>query len=390
MKDRSLLYLLLSRIRQMDVWQSNLEFADELKSSLKVSQENDRFLITWHQADKEFSHDVPGDMFQFYVRGDVEKASGTGLRRMNWDQAEKILLQIAEISGIRVEQRFRPDVLGTSVAVDRVDTHPQIVIVVLGLLVSVVALAAAGPRFAVWSGGLAIALCYLAAFHRYTLLQWPVHWIELVVVAAGALLPCYLMFNPAPAALLAIVLVLMTNAELRGSRASLLEWAIPAALAGTLVFAIGRLGWIPVIVISIFALAIGKVLPARFSRPAMFTVVVASAAVAVTATFVPLETPHEVSQLTLMASTINYLLVAIFAIYATLGWIVGQQFLIFPWLGNAIIFATFAIFSFANNMGAGELSALGFAGYALFAVARLLRALVKTRRRSPVKDGGAR
>ena len=165
MKDRSLLHLLLARLRQL-AWHASSgerEFVENLQNNLKVEQDGDWFLISWRWQNKEHELNVPGAAFQFYGRGDVaQQPTRRGGRLKNWQQAEDVLRRIAEISGAGLPADRRPGSLNTIVS-ERVDrsSRQHLLIVVPGLLAGFLAFALTQFEIGVWTGVAAIALSYL-------------------------------------------------------------------------------------------------------------------------------------------------------------------------------------------------------------------------------------
>ena len=377
MKDRSLFHLMMARLRQLahDDPAGAPSLARDLQQTLQIEQNGDWYLVKWRWQGKGYDLGIPGDTFHFYVRGDTGAGSARrDLRAANWRQAEAALRRIAQISGAELPQDRRPGALGASTMAAVEDPIPPARVLVPGLLAGIVALVVAGSAMALWTAIVAVALCYLNELRRHSFLQRPVHWLDAGMIAAGAVAPAVLGAVPVAPGLLALALALFARAELAGTRATILDWLVPGAVAGALVLVLGPLGWIPVAELIVFVLLIHMLVPNRLALAPALAGAGAAAAVgviaAVLATLLPEQTPAAGAAAPALAWTIVGMLAFCFAF----GWIFGQQVLLLPWLGFAVIGSTCLALLVSGSAASRTVSFMAFAGYGISMCAELLRA----------------
>ena len=200
------------------------------------------------------------------------------------------------------------------------------------------------------------------------------HWLEPVVTSAGVLSSAVFAAIPIGTALMAVALALFTRAEFRGVKASVYEWAVPGVVMGALIFVFGSIGWIPVVFIATFILSSYASLPNRLG--AMSAVVAASAVIGVaTAAFIyspiVLDIPSTSQP---VENWLAWTIVFIFALLFLFGWVFGQQFLLFPWIGFGMIAATGLGLLLGNGAAGAVASFTAFLGYGICGIGRLLYA----------------
>jgi hypothetical protein len=377
MKDRSLFHLMMARLRQLDRGDpaGAPSLARDLQQTLQIEQNGDWFLVKWRWQGKGYDLGIPGDTFHFYVRGDTgREPARRDVRAENWRQAEAALRRIAQISGTELPQDRRPGSLATSTMEALEDPVPSARVLIPGLLAGIVALVVAGTAMAVWTATVAVALCYLNELRRHSFLQRPVHWLDAGVIAVGALAPAVLGVVPVAPGLLALALALLARAELAGAGATTVDWLVPGAVAGALVLVLGPLGWIPVAELIVLVLLIHLVVPNRLALAPALAGAGAAAAVgaiaAVLATLPPGQTPAAVAAEPALA----WAIVGMFAFCFAFGWIFGQQVLLLPWLGFAVIGSTCLALMVAGSTASLAVSFMAFTGYGVSMCAELLRA----------------
>ncbi len=377
MKDRSLFHLMMARLRQLDRGDpaGAPSLARDLQQTLQIEQNGDWFLVKWRWQGKGYDLGIPGDTFHFYVRGDTgREPARRDVRAENWRQAEAALRRIAQISGTELPQDRRPGTLSASTMEALEDPVPPARVLIPGLLAGIVAFVVAGTAMAIWTAIVAVALCYLNELRRHSFLQRPVHWLDAGVIAVGALAPAVLGVVPVAPGLLALALALLARAELAGAGATTVDWLVPGAVAGALVLVLGPVGWIPVAELIVFVLLIHVLVPNRLALAPALAGAGAAAAVgaiaAVLATLLPEQTPAAVAAEPALA----WAIVGMFAFCFAFGWIFGQQVLLLPWLGFAVIGSTCLALMVAGSTASRAVSFMAFAGYGVSMCAELLRA----------------
>jgi hypothetical protein len=377
MKDRSLFHLLMARLSQLsrDEPAGAPSLARDLQQTLQIEQNGDWFLVKWHWQGKPYDLGIPGDTFHFYVRGDTGKEPARrDLRTENWRQAEAALRHIAQISGAHLPQDRRPGLLSRSGAPEVEDPISPARVIAPGAIAGLAALAVSGPEIAISTAMVAVALCYLNEIRRYTFLQRPVHWRDAGVIAAGALVPALLGVSPDAPGLLALALALFTRAELAGTRATSVDWLVPGAVAGSLVLVLGLPGWIPVLELIAAILLIHLALPNRLAlAPALAGATAAGVSGAIAALF-PVLSADQTASMVVAAPAFAWAIVGMFAFCFSLGWIFGQQTLLLPWLGFAVIGSTCLAVLVSGSSASRTVSFMAFSGYGVCMCAELLRA----------------
>src|ERR1043166_46143 len=132
-----------------------------------------------------------------------------------------------------------------------------------GLLAGLAALFFARAEIAFWTAIASIALAYLNGFFQHSLLRRPAHRLAPIVIACGSLIPGYFMTSPMSAAVLAMSIALFARAGLLAADGSIVDWSVPGAAAGAIVFVIGSVGWVAVIVIGTSILLMLRLMPRR-------------------------------------------------------------------------------------------------------------------------------
>jgi hypothetical protein len=374
MKDRSLFHLLMARLSQLSRGEpAGEQLARDLQQSLQIEQNGDWFLLKWHWQGIPYDLSIPGDSFHFYVRGDTGKEPARrDMRAENWRQAEAALRRIAEISGAHLPADPRPGTLSHSGAQDVEDPIPPVRVLAPGIIAGLVALAVSGPEIAISTAIVAAALCWLNEIRRHTFLQRPVHWLDAGVIAAGALVPALLGVAPEAPGLLALALALYTRAELAGARATSVDWLVPGPMAGGLVLVLGAPGWIPVLELIAVILLMRLALPNRLALAPALAGAAAAAAFGAIAALLPALSPDQAPPLAVAAHGFAWAIVGMFAFCFLFGWIFGQQTLLLPWLGFAVIGST--CLALLGSSASQTISFMAFSGYGVCMCAELLRA----------------
>lgn len=375
MKDRSLFHLLMARLQQLTsgLAAHERDFAESLQGSLKIEQNGDWYSVAWLWRNKQYDLNVPGDSFHFYVRGDIGKAPAIrGGRAENWKSAEALLRRIAELSGERLPEDRRPGSMNVFVFDQVEGATPHALMIVPGLAAGLVALAFATAEIALWTAVVSIALAYLNGLFRYSLLCRPAHGMAPIVIACGALIPGYFMTSPMSAAAIAVSIALFARAELLAG--SLIDWVVAGVAAGAIVFAIGPAGWVAVAIIAASILLTRALMPRRLpARPALAGIAVA-VTVAILAGLLAHMLPQRVAAGTPAPPWLHGFVVGMFAVTFLLGWVFGQQFLLFPWIGLGVFGATYLAVLLLSSPGGVATSLTALTGFGVCAAARLLYA----------------
>lgn len=377
MKDRSLFHLLMARLRQLTsgLPAHERDFVESLQGSLKIEQSGDWFSIAWRSRNKQYDLNVPGDTFHFYVRGDTGKAPAIhGGRAENWKSAEALLRRIAELSGEHLPADPRPGSLNIFVFDQTDSAISHELMIVPGLVAGLIALALTRAEIGFWTAVAAISLAYWDSFFRHSLLRRPAHWLAPIVIAIGALVPSYFMTSPASTAVLALSIALFARAELLAGDASILDWIVPGVATGGVVLALGPSGWVAVAAIGAFILLTLVLMPRRMPmRPvvASLAAAVAAATLATLFSHVPLDGDAGAQS---ALAWIYALIIGTFAVTFLLGWVFGQQFLLFPWAGLGVVGASYLAVLLFSTGDRAALSFTALAGFGICAVLRLFHA----------------
>jgi hypothetical protein len=372
MKDRSLFHLLMARLRQLSDGRPHdeLAFARVLRETLGVEQKGDWFSVTWRWHNKDYDLNVPGDAFDFYRRGDTgQRTVRQGLRSQNWQQAETILRDIAEISGAQLPQDRQARSLGTLYFDETTALTPHVLLIMPGLLSALLVYVFGHAGAALWTGVVAIALAYLNEYGRDRFLCGFRSWIEPVVIAGGAVAPACFGIMPAGPAVLAVGLALLVRAERGGMGATAIDWGAAGAATGSVVFVFGTLGFLPVVLLAAVVLLASFALPNRI-RPAPAVAAVAAAfSVAAIAALLPIGGGAAIAAN--LASWLAWPIVLVFAFCFLFRCIFGQQFLVLPWLGLAIIAITCGSLVLADPGSGGAVAFAAYLGFAICIIVRL-------------------
>jgi hypothetical protein len=382
MKDRSLFHLLMSRLRSLSDGRPHdeLAFARILRETLGVEQKGDWFSVTWRWQEKDYALHVPRGAFDFYRRGDTgQQTARQGVRSKNWQQAETLLRRIAEISGAPLPQNKQASSLSTLYFDETTAPTPQVLLILPGLLAALLTYFVVQVGAAIWTGVVAIALAYLNEYAWDNFPRRLGHWIEPVVIAGGAVAPGCFGITPVGPAVLAIGLTLFVRAEREGTRATTIDWCAAGAATGAIVFVLGKLGFVPVMLLAAVVLLAGFAQPNRIRPTLAVAAAVAAFSVAAIAMLLPTELASGATIGANLASWIAWPIILVFALCFLSGLVFGQHFLLLPWLGHAIIAITCGSLVLAGS-GSQAAAFAAFMGFGICIVARLAFSLVMARR----------
>lgn len=377
-KDHALLHLLLSWLRHVYPRADAREkrFCDELRQSLHVSHAGGRYQLTWRYEGSDLHAEAPDEDFVFYSRA----ASGEGghpnqIRERNWHQAEKLLKGVAAQCGVSLSAG------GGALAWPGQDAGPVSTRLGPGLLgaslLVVITAVVAGWATLFWAACAAALLMALQHCQKDSLLGKGLDGWSAVLVTAGACLPLTLGARPGGALLFCAGMLAATFMESSGPKGSRLVWAACGVLMATPLWTAG----LPALTGAGFASAalvlLAWMIPGRLEKAQAWSFVLGAAAVLmVWALFgqIPSASPPLSAAWAVALWAMIILSILCFGCW----WVLGQQFLVFPWVTFALTAAQAAALAIGGGNGEAAKSMTIFAGYILLSFWRLARAFAKT------------
>lgn len=374
MKDRVLFHLLMARLQVLSHGRSpdEIAFARVLRETLAVTQEGERFSLTWRWEDKDHELSVPGDTFDFYRRGDVgQRAIQRGARTRNWQQAEVVLRRVADMSAALLPLDRQVVSLSTLHFDERQAPTPHVLLIAPALLAGVIAYIPGGLAAAFWTGMVAIALAYLNQYRRDGSLRGFDFRVEPWLIAIGAVLPAWFGIAPAGPAVLACGWALLVRAESNGEHASFIDWGIAGAAIGAIIFAVAAIGFVPVGLLATAVFFVCLAMPNRIRFQHAVVATVAAFAVAMIAALGPFGSAAGPMLTPTAAAWLTWPVVAIFAFCFLSGWVLGSRFLILPWIGLAVVAITCGGFALADRDVSKAAAFAAYLGFGLCIMVRL-------------------
>lgn len=394
MKDKALYHLLQLRARKL---QEHIPIADkarlaEIQKTLRVQRDPGEYILHWQVAGHAFTLKTAGDAFSFYEKGDSAKSvarRGEKLnhRTVNWQAALDLWRQIFSISGLE------KDVLvdDGSLAFGEFSPQKQDFGIRINLILS--AFAGGIAMFKVPIGMAALVsvttllLLLLAQAYTRVQLRQPMRFFERILITGGSLLP--ILLHSYSVGLVGVTFGLYCLSEIE----RITKYRSALSFLAGMGFGIGAHTLAGVAFGSVATLWVLLAITSFIDRTRVqrMTVLLLLAGFlvatpqwsAVDVSFYYTDAPESYGFDTSLLNYSTLLMFAVLSLSFALWWIVGVQYYLSPWM-FLFALAIAALVVYYRRMPLEQVTLLGYSGYVIFVVRRLIGGFV-TRNSSGLK-----